>query len=98
MRLSKSFHLPINYFIYYSYKYRPAFRWDHCGLRIAFYLNKPFEQDRENLRNLMSRDEVRSMLEMNGLTVEQAQERVDSLTDSEVQQMAKKFDELPCSR
>ena len=55
------------------------------------------QQDRENLRSLMSRSEVRSMLEMNGLTVDQAQERVDSLTDKEVSQMAKKFDELPAA-
>jgi len=54
-------------------------------------------QDRENLRSLMSRSEVRSMLEMNGLTVAEAQERVNSLTDQEVSQMAKKFDELPAA-
>ena len=45
----------------------------------------------------MSRDDVRSFLETNGLTTEQAQARVDSLTDQEVSQMAKKFDELPAA-
>jgi len=61
----------------------------------SYLSEQTLQQDRENLRSLMTRDEVQSMLEMNGLTVEQAQERVDSLTDKEVSQMAKKFDELP---
>ncbi len=63
----------------------------------SFLTEQTVQQDRENLRALMSRDEVRSMLEMNGLTVAQAQERVNSLTDKEVSQMAKKFDELPAA-
>ncbi len=58
---------------------------------------KTIQQDRENLRTLMSRDEVRTLLENNGLTVEEAQARVDSLTDSEVRLMAKKYDELPAA-
>ena len=63
----------------------------------SFLSEQTLQQDRENLRDLMSRDEVRSMLEINGLTVEEAQARVDSLTDAEVSQMAKKFDELPAA-
>jgi hypothetical protein len=45
----------------------------------------------------MSRDEVRSLLKSNGLTVEEAQARVDSLTNKEVSQMADKFNELPAA-
>ena len=56
-----------------------------------FLTEQTVQQDRENLRALMSRDEVRSLLEINGLTIQEAQERVDSLTDKEVSQMAKKF-------
>ncbi|MEM7400522.1 MAG: PA2779 family protein [Pseudomonadota bacterium] len=63
----------------------------------SFLSEQTLQQDRENLRDLMSRDEVKTMLEMNGLTVEEAQTRVDSLTDAEVSQMAKKFDELPAA-
>ena len=55
------------------------------------------EQDRDDLRMLMARDEVRSLLENNGLTVEQAQARINSLTDSEVRQLASKFEELPAA-
>ena len=55
------------------------------------------QQDREKLRSLMARQEVRSLLQQNGLTVEQAQQRVDSLTDSEVRQLAQRFEELPAA-
>ncbi len=94
MRLSKSFiYLLIISFIFVQVS--PAF----AGIvgTDNFLAEQTLQQDRENLRNLMSRDEVRSMLEVNGLTVEQAQARVDSLTDMEVKQMAKKFDELPAA-
>ena len=94
MRLSKSFiYLLIISFLFVQIS--PAF----AGIvgTDSFLSEQSIQQDRENLRNLMSRDEVRSMLEMNGLTVDQAQERVDSLTDMEVQQLAKKFEELPAA-
>ena len=55
------------------------------------------QQDRENLRSLMARDEVRSLLQQNGLSVEQAQQRVNALTDSEVRQLAQRFEELPAA-
>ena len=63
----------------------------------SYLTEQTAQQDREILRALMSRDEVRSLLESNGLTVQEAQARVDSLTDKEVSQMAKKFDELPAA-
>lgn len=94
MKLSKSFiYLLIISFLFVQVS--PAF----AGIvgTDSFLSEQSIQQDRENLRNLMSRDEVRSMLEMNGLTVDQAQERVDSLTDMEVQQLAKKFEELPAA-
>ena len=94
MRLSKSFiYLLIISFTFVQIS--PAF----AGIvgTDSFLSEQTIQQDRENLRNLMTRDEVRSMLEMNGLTVKQAQERVDLLTDSEVTQLAEKFDELPAA-
>ncbi len=94
MRLSKSFiYLLIISFTFVQIS--PAF----AGIvgTDRFLSEQTIQQDRENLRSLMSRDEVRSMLEMNGLTVKQAQERVDLLTDSEVTELAKKFDELPAA-
>ena len=62
-----------------------------------FLTEQSIQQDREELRNLMDRKEVRQLLENNGLTVEIAQERVDSLTDSEVRQLSQQFNELPAA-
>lgn len=53
------------------------------------------QQDREKLRALMARDEVQGLLASNGLTVEQAQQRVDVLTDKEARLLAEKFNEQP---
>ena len=94
MRLSKS----IIYLLILSFLFvqiSPAF----AGIvgTDSFLSEQTLQQDRANLKDLMSRDEVRSMLEMNGLSVDQAQARVDSLTDAEVSQMAQKFDELPAA-
>lgn len=62
-----------------------------------FLTEQSIQQDRDDLRTLMERSEVRSLLESNGLTVELAQARVDSLTDSEVRQLSQQFDELPAA-
>ncbi|QMU61600.1 MAG: PA2779 family protein [Gammaproteobacteria bacterium] len=94
MRLSKSIiYLLILSFIFVQIS--PAF----AGIvgTDSYLSEQTIQQDREDLRALMSRDEVRLLLETNGLTMEQAQARVDSLTDKEVSQMAKKFDELPAA-
>jgi hypothetical protein len=94
MRLSKSIiYLLIISFIFVQIS--PAF----AGIvgTDSYLSEQTAQQDRENLRALMSRDEVRSLLETNGLTVEEAQARVDSLTNKEVSQMADKFNELPAA-
>ena len=62
-----------------------------------FLTEQSIQQDRENLRALMARDEVRSLLQHNGLTVEQAQQRVNALTDAEVQRLAQQYDQLPAA-
>ena len=62
-----------------------------------FLTEQSIQQDREELRNLMEREEVRQLLENNGLTVDIAQERVDSLTDSEVRQLSQQYSELPAA-
>jgi hypothetical protein len=94
MRLSKSIiYLLIISFIFVQIS--PAF----AGIvgTDSYLSEQTAQQDRENLRALMSRDEVRSLLKSNGLTVEEAQARVDSLTNKEVSQMADKFNELPAA-
>ena len=63
----------------------------------SFLTEQSIQADREKLRSLMARDEVRLLLQNNGLTVEQAQERVNALTDSEVRQLAQQFNQLPAA-
>ena len=43
----------------------------------------------------MVRDKTRGLLTNNGLALEQAQQRVDALTDYEAQLLAEKIDKLP---
>ena len=63
----------------------------------SFLSEQTIQADREKLRSLMARNEVRSLLQHNGLTVAQAQERVNALTDSEVRQLAQRFEEMPAA-
>ena len=53
------------------------------------------EQGRAKIMALVNRDDVRAQLEMRGVTTEQAQARVDALTDDEAMQIAGKLDQLP---
>lgn len=53
------------------------------------------EQGRAKIMALVKRDDVRAQLEDRGVTTEQAQARVDALTDEEVLQVAGKLDQLP---
>jgi hypothetical protein len=53
------------------------------------------EQGRAKIMAVMNREDVRAQLEMRGVTTEQAQARVDALTDDEALQIAGKLDQLP---
>jgi len=55
------------------------------------------DQDRETLRNVLDRDDARNLLEKHGVSPEQAQERIDSMTNEEVRIVAQKFQELPAA-
>jgi len=55
------------------------------------------ELDRETVRSVLNRDEARTLLEKHGVSKEQAQERIDALTDEEVRVVAQKFEELPAA-
>ncbi len=57
----------------------------------------PAQQDREYLHSSMATDKARSLLQANGLTVEQAQYRIAALTDSEAMILAKKYQQLPAA-
>ncbi len=53
------------------------------------------QQDRERLRQVLSRDDVKAQLIARGVDPAQVQARVDSLTDQEVQSLSGKIDQLP---
>lgn len=51
--------------------------------------------DRDRLRGTLEREQVRNLLAKHGVTSEQAQERIDALTDQEVNQLAAHFSDEP---
>ena len=51
--------------------------------------------DRDTLRALLDRDDVRSRLETLGVDPRAARDRVDALTDEEVERLAGQVDRLP---
>ena len=55
------------------------------------------QDQREQIKSALARDEFKQQLVKHGVDVEQAQERIDQLSDSEVQQLAAQFDELPAA-
>jgi len=51
--------------------------------------------DREHLRMLLDRNEVRIQLEAWGVSSEEAKARVESLTDQEIAEIAAQIDQMP---
>lgn len=55
----------------------------------------PVSQERERVKELVSRPEVARKLEQFGVLPKDAQARIDALTDDEVRALAAKIDALP---
>ena len=55
------------------------------------------EQSKERLLDILSRKDARMLLEQNGVTHEQAQERINSMTNVEIHQLAQDFENLPAA-
>lgn len=53
------------------------------------------QADRDKVRDFMARTEVQEQLQSFGLNPDTAKDRVDALTDQEVQHLAGKIDSLP---
>ena len=53
------------------------------------------EQDRERVREWLAREDVRDILTAQGVDAIAAQERVDNMTNTEIQIMAAKMDSMP---
>jgi hypothetical protein len=54
-------------------------------------------QQRENLYSILDRDDARILLEQNGVTTEQAQQRIQAMTDTEVRMLTQQFENLPAA-
>lgn len=53
------------------------------------------QYDREELKSLLSRDDVQSQLEAYGVTAAEAEQRVASMTDSEVAELNAEIQDAP---
>jgi hypothetical protein len=53
------------------------------------------QAERAKVRDFMARADVQTQLQQHGLTQQAAQQRVDALSDAEVQHLAGKIDTLP---
>ena len=53
------------------------------------------QSERERIRTFLDREDVRKQLQTQGVNVENAQARVNALTDQEVQTIAGKLDTMP---
>ena len=60
-----------------------------------FMSQQQVELDRETIRNVLERDDARTLLEKHGVTSLQAHERINAMTDEEVRVFTQKFEQLP---
>ena len=61
----------------------------------AILVNQDTQYARDRLRSFLDREAVQSQLTARGIDPAEAQARVDSLSDTEVMQIADKIDQLP---
>lgn len=54
--------------------------------------------DRARINELLAREDVQSQIKAYGITADEAQARVNSLTDDEISQVAGRLDELPAGQ
>lgn len=57
--------------------------------------SRQIEQERQRLHELLSREDVQRLLETQGVDAVAAKQRVESMTDEEVQTLAAHMDQLP---
>ncbi len=55
------------------------------------------ESNKQSIRHALLRDDVRQALLTHGVNPQHVQQRVDQLTDQEIQQLANQFDQLPAA-
>ena len=69
----------------------------HAGLVSTDQVAAPQQSERERVKALIARPEVASKLQTLGVLPQDAQARVDALTDAEVASLAAKIDSLPAA-
>ena len=53
--------------------------------------------DKQKIQHALARKDVKQLLLSHGVTPQQAQQRIDQLTDQEIHQLANEFEELPAA-
>ena len=53
--------------------------------------------DKQKIQNTLARKDVKQFLLAHGVTPQQAQQRIDQLTNQEIHQLANEFEELPAA-
>ena len=56
------------------------------------------ESYKQSIRNALLRDDVKQALLAHGVNPQHIQQRIDQLTDQEIQKLAYQFDQLPAAR
>ena len=78
----------------FSSVYVPAVQADIVGTG-AMIQSAEAEQNRTHLQSLLARTDVKEELQAMGVSMDQVQARVDSMTDTEVLAVVDRIDELP---
>ena len=55
------------------------------------------ESNKQSIQTALLRDDVKQALLAHGIDPQYAQQRIDQLTDQEIQQLANQFDQLPAA-
>jgi len=62
-----------------------------------FNVNTPVKSERQLIQSTLLRDDVKQVLLAHGVDPAHVQQRIDQLTDQEIQQLAQQFDDLPAA-
>jgi len=97
MSFSQSMRKPIAGLVVLAFAFSISWVPAHAAMVSTAEILKQSERnlDRERLRMLLDRSEVRAQLEAWGVNSEEAKARVDSLTDQEIAEMTAQIDQMP---
>ena len=67
----------------------------NAGMVSAEQTMQSMDAERQQITNLLDRDDVRAQLQAHGVSHDAALERVAAMSDAEVAELARQFDQLP---